>query len=79
MWVNAEVFMKLVERVTVLEHKLQRAEEEIETLKKRPIIFGDKDEDENKKKTSNPAEILDELLNGKPNDEGRVIYTDGRR
>lgn len=75
MWVNAKVFMELVKEVTELRGETKLLREEVETLKKRPIIVERKSEDDD----VDAEVLLDELLNGKKDEHGRVIYTDGRR
>lgn len=75
MWVNADVFMKLVESVTKLEHRVSQLEAKVETLENRPIIVETKE----KADDLDPEVLLDELLNGKADERGRVIYTDGRK
>ncbi|MBQ8428585.1 MAG: hypothetical protein IJX30_00595 [Clostridia bacterium] len=75
MWVNADVFMRLVQTVTKLETKVSQLETKVETLEKRPIIVETKGKDED----FDPEVVLDELWNGRKNEQGRVVYTDGRK
>lgn len=76
MWVNAKVFMELVKEVTELRGETRLLREEIETLKKRPIIVERKVSDDD---DVDAEVLLDELLNGKKDENGRIIYTDGRK
>lgn len=75
MFVNAKVFMELVQAIEELRFENRRLREDIEVLKKRPIIVERKSSEED----IDAETLLDELLNGKANENGRVIYTDGRR
>lgn len=75
MFVNAKVFMELVQAIEELRFENRRLREDIETLKKRPIIV----ERKNPEEDIDAETLLDELLNGKANENGRVIYTDGRK
>ena len=76
MWVNADVFMKLVQSVTELKGEVKMLSAEVETLKKRPLIVERKRLDD---EDADAEVLLDELLNGKADEQGRVIYTDGRK
>ena len=75
MWVNAKVFMELVQAVEELRFENKRLREDVETLKKRPIIV----ERKNSEDDIDAETLLDELLNGKADKSGRIIYTDGRK
>ena len=77
MWVDAKTFMLVVEKITRLETETERLKEEVETLKKRPIVIETREENEDTPIDS--KRILDELLNGTPDEAGRVVYTDGRK
>lgn len=81
MWVNAKVFMELVQRIERMdaEHKMEvkRLNERIETLEKRPIILEGKSDAD--KSSDDMMKLYRELTDGvKDERAGRVIYTDGR-
>ena len=77
MFVSSKTFMELVERMTVMELRLKRAEERIKTLENRPIIV-DAKEEPNGRKSYDMNEIYDDLMNGVKDEKlGRVRLTDG--
>lgn len=75
MIVSAKVFMELVRDIEALRFENQQLRKDVEILKKRPIIV----ERKNSEDDIDAEVLLDELLNGKADESGRVIYTDGRK
>lgn len=81
MWINAQVFMELVQRIERMdaEHKteVRQLKERIEALEKRPIAVSSKDDaDESSKEM---MKLFTEMTHGTKDElSGRVVYTDGR-
>jgi hypothetical protein len=78
MWVDAKVFMQLVETVTTLKLKCAKLEERVETLEKRPVIIqatGEEKKDESNLSLQQYQELMDGVADV---NTGRVRYTDGR-
>lgn len=77
MIISSKVFMELIERMTIMELRLKRFEERVETLEKRPIMV-DTTEELNGKRQPSIEDIYNELMNGVRDEKlGRVKLTDG--
>ena len=79
MWINAKVFMELVERMTLLEQKCADLERRVGTVEKRPIHLKVDEAEEEPRQDEVAKRMYHELMHGIVDEKmGRVKFTDGR-
>ena len=77
MWVSEKTFMQLIERVTKAEMKAEAALQALNVMRNGSVSVSA--DEKSGEKDVNANKLLDELLNGVPDEKlGRVKYTDGR-
>ena len=79
MWISAKTIMELLERIIRAEGKAAELELRVKKLEERPIVSEAVQKNKGVDEDVNASKVVEELLNGIPDEKiGRVRYTDGR-